>query len=157
MVLQVSMECRFLAHSVASIDGMSLPRGFGCKYRLNVASSWIWVQVLTECRLLAFFSKIWFCGYRWNVASPRFLKFEVFSSLCFLFGNLGCGYQLKRCVSTIFFIDFASINEVSLSCDFEVLEVSNGVRILPIFGFCVSIIKLRFPTVFFFFEKPFFV
>ena len=38
MVLQVSMECRFLAHSVASIDGMSLPRGFGCKYRLNVAS-----------------------------------------------------------------------------------------------------------------------
>ncbi|XXG82688.1 hypothetical protein AAC387_Pa10g0588 [Persea americana] len=38
MVLQVSIECRFLAHSVASIDGMSLPREFGCKYRLNVAS-----------------------------------------------------------------------------------------------------------------------
>ena len=74
-----------LLSGIASIDGMSLPCSFGCEYRWNVASSRIWVQVSTECRLLAFFSKIWFCGYRWNVASPRFLKFEVFSNLCFLF------------------------------------------------------------------------
>ena len=74
-----------LLNGIASIDGMSLPCSFGCEYRWNVASSRIWVQVSTECRLLAFFSKIWFCGYRWNVASPRFLKFEVFSNLCFCF------------------------------------------------------------------------
>ena len=99
------------------------------------------MQVSTECRLLAFFSKIWFCGYRWNVASPRFLKFEVFSNLCFFF-VLKFGLWISTetlCLHDFFFLDFASIYEVSLSCNFEVLEVSNGVRILPIFGFCVSI------------------
>ncbi|XXG82630.1 hypothetical protein AAC387_Pa10g0536 [Persea americana] len=78
MLLQVSMECHLLAHSVASINRMLPPRKFECKYRLsvasllngfvsingmpppcsfgyeyqwNVASSRIWVQVSTECRL----------------------------------------------------------------------------------------------------------
>ena len=143
-----------LLNGIASIDGMSLPCSFGCEYRWNVASSWIWVQVSTECRFLAFFSKIWFCGYRWNVASPRFLKFEVFFSLCFLFWNLGCGYQLKRCVSTIFwkfckywrgvvflrFWGFGSIEWGSHPSDFWVL--------------CEYRLNVASPR---FFEKPFFV
>ena len=110
--LRVSMECRFLADLGASIDWMSPP----CFFLKNLV---LWVSM--ECRL------------------PTIFEIWGFFEPLFLFWNLGCGYQLKRCVSTIFFLDFASIDEVSLSCDFEVLEVSNGVRILPIFGFCVSI------------------
>ena len=121
MELQVSMECHFLAHSVASIDGMSPPRWFWCKYLLNVASM--------------LFKKFWFCGYRWNVASPRFLKFEVFSNLCFFFLKFGLWISTEM-LCLYDFWNLASIDEVSLPCNFEVLEVLNGVRILLIFGLC---------------------
>ncbi len=127
-----------LLNGIASIDGMSPPCSFGCEYRWNVASPRSWVQVSTKRRFPAFSSKILFCGYRWNVASPRFLKFEVFSNLCFFvlfvlkFG-LWISTEMLRLHD---FWNFASIDEVSFPCDFEILEVSNGVRILPIFGFC---------------------
>ena len=140
MVLQVSMECRFLAHSVASIDGMSLPRGFGCKYRLNVASLLflknlvLWVSM--ECRL------------------PTIFEIWGFFEPLFLFWNLGCGYQLKRCVSTIFlrfwkywrgvaflrFWGFGSIEWGSHPSDFWVL--------------CEYRLNVASPR---FFEKPFFL
>ena len=72
MVLQVSMECRFLAHSVASIDGMLPPSGFWCKYRLNVAS-------------LPLFQKIGFVGIDRMSPPLDFLNLRFFRTFVFCF------------------------------------------------------------------------
>ncbi|XXG47473.1 hypothetical protein AAC387_Pa02g2116 [Persea americana] len=67
MVLQVSMECHILAHSVASINGMSLLREFGSKYRLSAASLFNGFASIDGMSLPCSFG----CEYRWNVASLR--------------------------------------------------------------------------------------
>ena len=132
MVLQVSMECRFFAHLVVSIDGMSPPRGFGCKnrlsvasllngvasidgmslpcsfcceYRWNIASSRIWVQVSTKRRLPAF-SKNFVMRVSMKCRFPTIFEVLGFFEPLFLFWNLSCGYQLKCCVYTVFFFKF---------------------------------------------------
>ena len=84
------MECRFRTAWVQVSTERHLPAEWYYKYRWNVASLLIrlqvsmechfltvWVQVSTERRFPAF-SKTLFCGYRLNVVSPRFLKIEVF-------------------------------------------------------------------------------
>ena len=129
------------------------PCSFGCEYRWNVASSWFGSKY--QLRAASFlFQKLCFAGIDLMSLPHNFL-------------NLVCGYQLECCVSTIFFLNlkfwlwistrllclhdfwnFASIDEVSFPCRFEILEVSNGG--LHPFDFWVLQVstKCHFPSVF---------
>ena len=124
--LRVSMECRFLADLSASIDWMSPP----CFFLKNLV---LWVSM--ECRL------------------PTIFEIWGFFEPLFLFWNLGCGYQLKRCVSTIF-----KILQVLTRCHFLAIwgfgSIEWGSHPSDFWVLCEYRLNVASPR---FFEKPFFV
>ena len=138
MLLQVSMECRILAHSVASIDGISHPRGFGCKYRWNVASLLFKNFGFAGTDLMSFPHDFW------NLWFSRTFGLWISTEMLRLHGFLGFFEPLK----------FG-------------LWISTEMLRLHIFGFwkcrtwliCFRFVRVstkrRFLAVFFF-EKPFF-